>query len=889
MIIAQRNFSSGEISPSLQKRVDLNRYMSASKAQRNFTTERFGGARNRSGFRYINNTKSNAKTCRLIPFIFNNDQTYVLEFGDEYMRVHKQGATIYNPPETFDSIDYANLTASYVEITDTVMTLIAGEEVQIITATGQPIAEGRNFKVAAIVGTTAYLIDMTGQFVDPAGWVTIGGPVTLKRVYEIATPYDEVDLMDLDFHQSGDVITIVHRDYTITDLARLADDDWQFDGVSFAPVNATQIATIAATPQGAAGTKYYAYFVVPLDPITLKENYPSFASTATGNATLTDANFNKIDWTLTANPNGGFNIYKRIEGRNGIHPRDFGFIGAVDQNVLTFNDKGIAPDETQHPPYTALPFGPTDGSVDEPFGDDLPGSIVYFNQRQMFGGTNSQPETVSGSRIGRFRDFSKNNPIQDDDTLKFTLVGQLLSEIRYMMDIGRLAIFTSTGEWVANGDQAGGITPTQINVKRYSANGVARGLKPLMVNSNCVYMQARGNIVREFGYRYEIDGFTGDELNIFSNHLFKGYTIIDWCYQQVPNSIIWAVRSDGVLLGCTYLKDQQIMAWHRHDTDGLVERVVAVPEGDEDALYAVVVRQVRDVTVRYLERLSTRNFTDIESATFLDSHLSYDGRNTDPNHSMTLSGGTWAEGTPHTLTSLFGFFTVEDVGNQIWLYTTNDDGDIFVVKLTITAFTSDIEVTVTPDKDVITRFRNQPIYVWTRAVDQVSGLNHLDGRVVGVFADGNVEANPNRPPTDYPVHAVVNGVVDFLGAHYGVVTVGLPYTSDLGTLNIDTVNGETLMNKNKLVTEVNVEVEESNSFWAGAKEPKTPHGLDGMTEAQLRDDEDGYAQTSPKTGLVPVQIQGEWNRGGGVWIRQVDPVPLSILAIAPTGMFPFRG
>jgi hypothetical protein len=114
-------------------------------------------------------------------------------------------------------------------------------------------------------------------------------------------------------------------------------------------------------------------------------------------------------------------------------------------------------------------------------------------------------------------------------------------------------------------------------------------------------------------------------MTVMSSHLFQGHTILEWAYQQIPFACIWAVRDDGVLLGFTYLQEQQVAAWHRHDTDGLYESVCTIVEWNVDAVYVVVNRTINGQQKRYIERFDSRQFTNVQDAFFVDAGLSYNG------------------------------------------------------------------------------------------------------------------------------------------------------------------------------------------------------------------------------------------------------------------------
>src|SRR4051812_6123604 len=98
-------------------------------------------------------------------------------------------------------------------------------------------------------------------------------------------------------------------------------------------------------------------------------------------------------------------------------------------------------------------------------------------------------------------------------------------------------------------------------------------------------------------------GYITGDLSLRAPHLFDGLDVVDLAFSKAPFPFVWMVSSDGTLLGLTYIPEQQLGAWHRHDTDGLFESCAVVAEGSEDVLYVVVQRTVGGVSVRYVERL----------------------------------------------------------------------------------------------------------------------------------------------------------------------------------------------------------------------------------------------------------------------------------------------
>ena len=181
-------------------------------------------------------------------------------------------------------------------------------------------------------------------------------------------------------------------------------------------------------------------------------------------------------------------------------------------------------------------------------------------------------------------------------------------------------------------------TPDTINVKPQSYLG-ANNAQPVVVNNNLIFAAARGGHMRELAYSWQAQGYQTGDLSLRSPHLFDNFDVVDMAYVKSPQPMIWAVSSSGKLLAFTYVPEQQVGAWHQHDTDGVFESIAVVAEGAEDVLYAIVQRTIGGVTKRFVERKRTRQFTDPADAFFVDCGATYSGGPT-----TTISGLTWLEG-----------------------------------------------------------------------------------------------------------------------------------------------------------------------------------------------------------------------------------------------------
>lgn len=696
----------------------------------------------------------------------------------------------------------------------------------------------------------------------------------------IASPYDETHLFALRYSQSLDVMTLTHPSYPIYELQRTGDAAWAFVLVDTSPSIAPPENLISTG--GETGTaRTYFYRVTAVKETTGEESLQSdhiFGGGA-GGITPTEDMPILVQWDAVAGA-GSYNVYRLLAA--GVGDADFTFVGSTRQTA--FADTGIIDDPTRIPPIERNPFD---------VADDYPAVVGIFQQRRIFANTNNNPETCYASRIGDYANFRLSSPIKSDDPITWAMAGRTLNRVKHILDLGVLVVFTETAEFIMQGDEAGTLLPTAVNPKWLSGNG-ASALPPVEVNDSALYVQARGSIVRDL-FADAGDGSKGRDLTLMSTHLVDGFEIVDWTFQKAPHSIVWMVRDDGKLIGLTYVRDQEMLAWHRHDTqNGYFESVCAIPEGDQDRIYAIVRRTINGQTVRYVERFASRILgrddageIDPETAWFVDSGLEYDGRDAGvgSGKTMTLSGGSsWTSGETLTLTASASQFVVGDVGNGIFLHGLDADGDAAVIRFTISGYTSPTVVTGHAHMTVPVPMRSVAITEWDDAVDTITGLDHLEGETVAVYADTFVLGSPNNEV--YTVYTVSGGELT-LDRPYAHIVVGLPITSDFETLDLDTPSGSSIKNRKLRVSRVTLKLESSRGLFVGEDAPTADEDpLQDLYELKLRDDEVYNDPVSLLTGDADVEIESSWNSKGAVFCRQVDPLPVTILSAIPQGNIP---
>jgi hypothetical protein len=677
------------------------------------------------------------------------------------------------------------------------------------------------------------------------------GP-NVGQIFELATPFTRDQIFALNFTQSADVMDIVHPSHKPKKLKRFAHDNWTLTDVSLVPSVAAPASATATADAGGSSTiliawRYQITAVVDDGSQTPEESLP-----VTSNSINVKSDNQKATVTWPAVTGATYyNVYKDNAGA-GI----YGFVGRA--NSPSFTDVNITPTKTDTPPTGADPFIGA---------GNFPRTVTYFQQRLVYGSTTNKPQTLWFSRTGVFTNFGYSFPTKDDDAITWTIASNEVNQINHIMPLRALMTFTDGAEWIIQG-QSSGFTAKTINGDPQTYNGIGQ-LRPLVLNNTAIYAQERGRTVTAFGYQLESDGFSGSDISVLSPQMLQEFSLVDWDYQKIPYSIVWGAREDGKVVAITYLPEQQVIGWHRHETDGKVMSICSVPEGRSDAVYLCVERVVNGVTQRYVERMADRQPERyngaplIKYAWFLDCALMYDGNNT-TSETMTLTGGTeWKYPEALTLTSSNGSrFAVGDIGDSIQ-YLATPDAEPF--RMQITARTSGSVVTVRPYGEVPEAIRGVPFTTWAFARNTLSGLSHLEGRRVAVLADGNVTRD-----------LIVTGGSIELDTPAGVALVGLTYESELQTLEVTLSGQETLSDKAKIIQQVTAVLLESRGGFYGSSNDE-----EKLWEFKPRQDSDDYGPIQPFTGKATQVITDSWSGNGQITVVQKDPLPMTILALIP--------
>ena len=523
-----------------------------------------------------------------------------------------------------------------------------------------------------------------------------------------------------------------------------------------------------------------------------------------------------------------------------------------------------------------LTVGPESGTY--------PGAVAYFQQRRVYAASLNQPDTYWMSKPGLFNNMDFSIPVTDGDAITGTPWAQQVNGIQFLQPMpGGLVVLTGRGAWQVNGGSQAAITPSNQNATPQAYNGCHDHVPPIVVNYDILYVQAKGSIIRDLSYNFFVNIYTGTDLTVLSNHLFRDFQIVQWAYAEEPYKLIWVIRDDGTALCLTYLKEQEIYGWSRHDTDGLFVGVASITEPTSsantfnnyyvDAVYFIVQRYIQGAWRYYSERMDNRIWTDVENAFCVDAGLST--VLTYPSATLNVSAAT---GTV-TMTASASVFNSSQVGSVV-----RGGGGI----INVTGYTSGTVLTGTVTQTLSQTVQDDPgsmpdplqAGTWSIAptISSVSGLNHLNGLTVTALADGSV----------IPNQVVTNNSIT-LPNPASLVTVGLPYTCQVQTMYLDypSGTGSTVQNRRKNISAVGVRVEATRGIQVGADQPDQAAQQNyqtlpwtGMNEVKDRTQFTFAGNAVPlKTGDYYKTVTSGWDLKGQIAIQQTYPLPANILSV----------
>ena len=531
------NFTAGRLSKRLGGRTDLSKYYNGCSELENFIVHAHGGVSRRPGTRFIAEVKNSSASTRLIRFQFSVEQAYVLEFGNNYFRVFKDGGQI----TTGSPAAPVEVTTTYTTAQLFDLKFAQSADVMYVVHQDHPVR-----KISRTSDTAWTIADVEfkrGPFMDTNSTTTTltanartGSSITI----------------------TASAVTGINNDtgFQSTDVGRYLKLHHGY----------AEITAVGSTTSVTATALENDDFIAELEPsytsntISFKEGDPDATGLEHNDRILdSDKQFLKqgfkdgmeITISGTTSNNKDVLIVKVTEDTLVISPSDDLADEAADTGH-TLAGKLVADDK-----FALGAFSTTTG---------FPSCVAFYEERLTFAATTAQPQTLFFSVGGSFEDFAAGD--KDDSALTYTIGSNEINVIRYLSSSRSLLVGTQASEFAvrASGTDEP-ITPTNAQIKQQSAHG-SSDVEPVKVGHTVLFVQRAGRKVRELTYNFNSDTYIAPDMSILAEDITET-GIVDMTYQQEPDSVVWCALTDGSMACMTYQREEKVVGWHKHKIGGI--------------------------------------------------------------------------------------------------------------------------------------------------------------------------------------------------------------------------------------------------------------------------------------------------------------------------------
>ena len=818
----QTNFTSGEISPKLFGQVDFKKYNNAVETMENMIVFPQGGTTRRYGSRFVCEVKNSANATRLIPFEFNIEQSYILEFGNLYIRFYKDNGQITEATKTVTAITKANPAV----VTVSSHGYSNGDHIWLNDVGGMTEVNARRYTIANVTTNT---FELSG--VNSTNYTTYTSGGTAAKVYEITTEYTSSQLSEIQFAQSADVMYLVHPSHEPTKLTRTGHTNWSISDVDFEKgpyLDQNTSSTTLTTSATTVGTGR-----------TLTASASLFASTDVG----------------------------RLVKVKGGHGKITGFTSATVVTYEIFTAVGTSSATTE---WQLGAYSNTTG---------FPRAVSFFEQRLLYGGSTSYPQTIWASQSGLYDNFDEGDA-DAADAFIYTIAANKVNTIRWLAPSKDLIVGTAGSEYKVGRPTGEPLKPDNVNIAQQTTYGVYPA-RPIQIGNVILFIQRQQKKIREFYYKFEDDAYSAPDMTILSEHITgNGITEVD--FAQEPDSVYWAIREDGVFLGMTYQREENVVAWHRHIFGGKTgsatvtvtdyanipvgSRIVLTKSDGSKVTFTSETAGSSSPSSSLGFRPNTNNNTTADNIfTAINAHADFTVANpaanivtiteTSPQATGLLTvettDSTRLAATSETHSKAKSVASIPEGGeDQVWV----------IIERVINGSTVQYV-------EYLSSTANMDSYL-TGTVNSsstsVTSLDHLEGEKVQIVIGDAV----------YPPQTVTNGAITVdipTELSTKTIDVGLGFTSTLKTLKPE-FGGQagTSQGRKKRYNEVMVRF--LNTVGATINDDQLP----------FRSSATPMGQNIPEfTGDKRVTNLG-WDRDGQITVKQTQPLPMTILGITGT-------
>lgn len=617
----QGSFVSGEITPELGGRVEIDRYANAVARLRNFISHAYGGVSRRMGTYYLGDTKYPDKKTRLIKFEYSSEvgQAYAMEFGDKYIRWWLPTGIVLteNPNPLLEPIPY-----------------------EIVSPYGEEDLEGLSWVQSADIIWILHpnYPPHTLTRYDHDHWVleefvTKGGPYQDENEGDISiTPTKNGE--DIELLASDNIFEDYHVGKEFRIRQRVSEIEVKEEITSgtevtgtLGPIQLWGEWELVTTGQGPTVSQWWE------GEISIHRKYPEGDWQVIRKFTVQ----RDRDLAISGTEDEDFAEYKveyTIKTNEGkpeddppipvstmtvqLHAKSVTKTGSVRITDVTDGKNAVGTEVSSLGEYgSATKLWSAPAWVED---IGYPRCGGFFQDRLFLGGSPRLGHTIWASKVANYSDFGISDPITDEDGITFRLSSRTAATIMSMIPLSELIVLTRGAEFRVSGEEGKPISATNLSVRPQSYDGCSR-VAPEVLSNRVFFVHQSNKEIRDFAYSWEADSYSSTGISLLSRHMFENSTIKELGWQRYPDNILWCILHDGTMLGCTYLKEQEVIGWHKHTTQGNFENIACIAGQGGTDVYVIVKRNGR----RMVEIVAERAEVESEDSFYVDSGLSYAG------------------------------------------------------------------------------------------------------------------------------------------------------------------------------------------------------------------------------------------------------------------------
>lgn len=891
------SFAQGEIDPSLHDNTDIKAYYSGLKTARNVTIGKNGRILNTAGTWHYCNTEVTDATRIYVP----DEQTYFFEFSAGVTKLHlltDLQNQRYREPFTFTVNDIPARNAISVGSRFIGMRVKVISINQVFTfATGVTNLDWVPFN--NFFTTNSYTVDdipnlkfETVKYYDGTYWTYVA---CKGRVLEAFT-FDGSTVYRMDGYNDGR-FGVASRNFPIVEAFT-------------ATIPTIEYGTGGDTMSARAGHNVvYGVTVVTYNgqesPILPISNYKDLV----GGAIITSLKLPTNGQTTVFNvknimvTNGLFgstirkiNVYRRPIYSNGSTSGsgfEWGLIGeslvttfTLPNNNLTFGftDFGQDADYTNPPPEIPLDYPEVFNLLNSKQYFWVSG-IAKYNSRLLMWNQNY----LFASKTNHPNYFLTDLPASATSSFNFK-VGTS-GDIYAVIESNGLNVFTSEGIFYGGFD--GSISALNPIIPKRGKLLIDPSVNPINTPYGVFFVDRSTNSIKTLDYNDVAKSMMAEDVSLYSDHLFYLRKIKNWIFKEGNDPHIEVIMDDGALLHLSYNRIEKIMAWTRHDTLGEYKDLnfyLDKASGEAFTLF-VVNRSFTNQHIEVSGRRIKKNLNTIR--TFAHSSVYYSLSQfplPEVQISLALLSGinTWSDQLRYP--GPVGAYFTANIGETFIAYTPDRTEKVY---LKLISAVIGVEAIFEPDRELPYDLRSLSVpspFDIVKCHITISNLVHLEGKQVSVISDGGVLSSPNNNHTSAKpaqVLTVAPGGTLTLPEPVGETIVGLPYVSDIETLEVDDKSGSKLITA-KLTNSVTIKYSRTRSVFVSTKFPTTPSdtgdlptdNVEGMEETELWNRQDQINRAlEDQTFRKTYRTTSDYKTNGKIAIRQVDPLPLEVVSL----------